>query len=59
VLSKDRVVGGLDAAADTFNAAQGRADDVFQDDNSNLLDLIKSTYPSIQTLEMETYTVII
>ncbi|CAH7685328.1 nucleoside phosphorylase domain-containing protein [Phakopsora pachyrhizi] len=44
----------LHAAADSFYSSQGRIDPNFSDDNQDLLETLKTTYPEVVSLEMET-----
>jgi len=49
------VIKGSNVTADSFYSSQGRADPNFNDDNSDLVDLILARYPDMCTLEMETF----
>lgn len=49
------VVTGSNVTADSFYSSQGRTDPNFNDDNSDLVDLIVAKYPDMATLEMETF----
>ena len=49
------VKNGLNATADSFYSSQGRQGNAFHDDNQTLLDTLKSTFPNLKTLEMETF----
>ncbi len=54
-LGDGRVVGGLNASADSFYSSQGRRDEHFEDDNGELLDRLRREYPSVASMEMETF----
>ncbi len=54
-LGDSNVMKGLNATADSFYSSQGRIDEHFQDQNTELLNRLKQLYPLLQTLEMETF----
>mmetsp|Transcript_9702 Transcript_9702/g.16198 ORF Transcript_9702/g.16198 Transcript_9702/m.16198 type:complete len:303 (+) Transcript_9702:39-947(+) len=46
---------GANVTADSFYSSQGRLDPAFDDGNLDIADIVKAKYPTIQTMEMETF----
>lgn len=54
-LGAELVRGGMNASADSFYSSQGRMDENFEDSNTGLLDRLSRDYPSVVSMEMETF----
>lgn len=54
-LGDDRVVQGMNATADSFYSSQGRTGEHFDDRNEALIPEMLARYPSVVSLEMETF----
>lgn len=52
------VVNGLNITADSFYSSQGRIDDRFVDENTDLFTHIYARYPEATSMEMETFTLL-
>ena len=46
---------GLNATCCSFYSSQGRQDPLFDDDNQGILDQLRAEYPSVTSMEMETF----
>ena len=46
---------GLNATCCSFYSSQGRQDPLFDDNNQSLLDQLRAEYPSVTSMEMETF----
>lgn len=55
---EDVVKKGLNGTTDSFYGSQARFDEMFNDNNENLINEIIAKYPGAKTLEMEGYTIL-
>eukprot|EP01034_Spumella_vulgaris_P024797 gene24797-31177_t len=51
----EHTVQGTNVTAESFYSSQGRLDANFDDENTTIMDLIRTAYPAATTLEMETF----
>ena len=52
------VTSGANVTAESFYSSQGRIDDSFHDDNSDIIKSILQNYPKALTMEMETFVLL-
>ncbi len=54
-LGEKTIICGTNVTAESFYSSQGRIDSKFDDENAGIFDLIRASYPTATTLEMETF----